>query len=161
MRVLCVRVCVCVGAFAVGCVWRHSRCVCVLSAVRPPGGVNKFPPPPFLPGGQVCMQFLRMLVHMRVFVCVLSAGRPTGVLTNPLPRPPHTPAPGTAPLYPFPFPLPLPVAFPCPSRFPPLSLICSNLALLCFTLRSRHDLAPNGRGCPPEMCGSSGRSDPN
>ena len=117
--------------------------------------------PPFLPGGQVCMQFLRMLVHMRVFVCVLSAGRPTGVLPNPLPRPPHTPAPGTAPLYPFPFPLPLPVAFPCPSRFPPLSLICSNLALLRFTLRSRHDLAPNGRGCPPEMCGSSGRSDPN
>ena len=160
MRVLCVRVCVCVGAFAVGCVWRHSRCVCVLSAVRPPGGVNKFPSP--LPPGRAGVHAIPKNACAHVCVCVCSECRAPhrGVNKSSSP-PPHTPAPGTAPLYPFPFPLPLPVAFPCPSRFPPLSLICSNLALLCFTLRSRHDLAPNCRGRPPEMCGSSGRSDPN
>ena len=58
------------------------------------------------------MQFLRMLVHMRVFVCVLSAGRPTGVLTNPLPRPPPTPQPPGR----LPFTL-SPFLSPSPSRF--------------------------------------------
>ena len=65
------------------------------------------------------MQFLRMLVHMRVFVCVLSAGRPTGVLTNPLPRPPPHPSPRDGSPLPFPLSSPPPRRVSLPLSVPP------------------------------------------